>query len=394
MDHAKPAAAPFLMLAPPARAPEPGVRPDAARPGRWSLRLGRIAGIGIDVHASFFLLLGWVALGRLRRGEGGTAALESSLLVLAVFASVVLHELGHALVAKRFGVRTRSITLLPIGGLARLERMPEEPAQEMLVAAAGPAVNFVLALLLAAGLWLGSSDLSPAVESAPGPFLAKLMWINVTLGLFNLLPAFPMDGGRVLRAGLALRLGRAPATLLAARIGKIMAGGLALVGVLYNPMLLLIGGFVWLGAHQEAAVVQAKSALAGLTAADAMFTDLQALSPRETLAGAARVLAHTTARDFLVADLHRVVGVIGRDDIVQAIAAGGSARRVEDLMHADFEVISASTSLGELFERMGNARRPMLVMDGGEVAGLLSAGSLVHVLRVTDAFARGHAAHA
>jgi Zn-dependent protease/CBS domain-containing protein len=394
MDHAKRSAAPFIMLVPPASAPARGVQPATERPGRWSLRLGRIAGIAIDVHASFFLLLGWVAVGRLRRGEGGAAALESSLLVLAVFASVVLHELGHALTARRFGIRTRNITLLPIGGLARLERMPEKPAQEMLVAAAGPAVNFVIALLLAAGLWLASSDLSPEVASARGPFLAKLMWINVTLGLFNLLPAFPMDGGRVLRAGLALRLGRAPATLLSTRIGKIMAGGLAMLGVLYDPMLLLIGGFVWLGAHQEASVVQAKSALAGLTAADAMFTDLQALEPGETLASAAVLLAHATARDFLVADRHRVVGVIGRDEIVQAIAAGGSERRVEDVMHADFEVALASTSLSELFERMGTATRPMLVVDGGEVAGLLTASSLVHAVRMTDAFLRGRAAHA
>jgi len=187
---------------------------------RWSWKLGEVAGIGIFVHVTFLMLVGWVALSHWIVERSLAAAVGGAIFILALFGCVVLHELGHALTAKRYGVRTRDITLYPIGGMARLERIPEVPQQEALIALAGPAVNVVIA----AGLWLALSaagGVTPLAELdvTKGPFLERLLLVNLFLAGFNLIPAFPMDGGRVLRALLATRLSYVRATELAAGVG-------------------------------------------------------------------------------------------------------------------------------------------------------------------------------
>jgi len=229
---------------------------------RWSWRIGRLAGIGIYVHVTFLLIVLWVAFEEY--SFGARAILGALLSIIALFAIVVLHELGHALMARRFGVMTRDIILLPIGGVARLERMPRNPRQELLVALAGPAVNVALALALFAIVRLGGPlpapdlyELDPLVSMRA--FLYQLMLVNIGLAVFNLLPAFPMDGGRVLRALLAMRMssyGRA--TGIAARIGRVLALLLGAAGLygLRNPFWLLIALFVWMGAGSEAAAVR------------------------------------------------------------------------------------------------------------------------------------------
>ena len=167
---------------------------------RWSLKIAQVAGIGIFVHWTFFLLLAWVVYAYLSAGQNDVAAFEGVILVLAIFACVVLHELGHALTGRHFGVQTRDITLLPIGGVARLESIPEVPMQELWIAVAGPAVNVVIAVVLFVILAIaGDIDRWRHVTLLGGPFLGRLMAVNIMLVLFNLLPAFPMDGGRVLR---------------------------------------------------------------------------------------------------------------------------------------------------------------------------------------------------
>ncbi len=215
-----------------------------------SMRLGTFSGIPVYVHWTFLLLLGFVALSQLVATGSLMVALSGVAFVAMIFACVVLHEFGHALAARRFGIGTRDVTLLPIGGIARLDRMPTNPGQELRVALAGPAVNLGIAALL--GIWL--------LMTSPGPyggyFASRLLSVNLALVAFNMLPAFPMDGGRVLRALLAKRIGHLDATEIAAKIGRGLAVVFGIVGLLWNPMLILIAVFVWFGAGQEAAMAR------------------------------------------------------------------------------------------------------------------------------------------
>ena len=234
---------------------------------KWSFRFARIAGIDIAVHATFALLLGWIALSIWRSTHSSAAVLQGMVFVMALFVCVVLHELGHALTARRFGVRTRSITLLPIGGVAAMERMPDQPRQEILVALAGPMVNVLIALVL--GAWIRLHNVAPPeidadtvlLFSSPAAFVYSLLSINVMLAVFNLLPAFPMDGGRVLRAALAIKMEHHLATLRAARIGQSMAVVLFFLGILYSPVMMLIAVFIWFAAGAESGAERQPSSL-------------------------------------------------------------------------------------------------------------------------------------
>ena len=215
---------------------------------RWSWRIGSVVGIPIYIHATFFLIIVWVALSHWLQGQTLGAILTGIAFVLALFACVVLHELGHALTARRYRIKTRDITLLPIGGIARLERMPDDPREELWVALAGPAVNVAIAAVLFLALYVtGSWQPLNRLSLAEGSFLQRLMLLNVFLVGFNLLPAFPMDGGRVLRALLATTLSYVRSTQLAATIGQAMALLFGFVGFLTNPFLIIIAFFVWIG---------------------------------------------------------------------------------------------------------------------------------------------------
>lgn len=210
---------------------------------KWSWKLGRFAGIDTYVHATFLLIVAWAAWASYAGAGTAVAAFLGVAFLLAVFGSVLLHELGHALVARRYGIRTRKIILSPIGGLAQLEGMPAHPKQELAVALAGPAVNFALAAVL---LGVGTVTAWPMLGLLEG-----LMWANLSLGLFNLIPAFPMDGGRALRAFLATRMGNHTATEIAARIGKVAAVGMGVVGLFTTWVLVPIAVFVWFAANSE-----------------------------------------------------------------------------------------------------------------------------------------------
>lgn len=232
-----------------------------------SWKLGTAFGIGIWVHWTFLLLPAWVFLDHLSDGVGYQLAFYAASLLLAVFGCVVLHELGHALMARRFGIRTRDITLYPIGGVARLERMSERPWEEFWIAVAGPAVNVVIACVLAGFLLLGSGDASaePTLPTLPGSrFFLDLLVANAALVLFNMLPAFPMDGGRILRALLSTFMGRLRATQIAVALGAVLALLLPLASMFlmggFNPMLLFIGFFVFLAGQQELAMVRFQEA--------------------------------------------------------------------------------------------------------------------------------------
>src|SRR6266704_802286 len=246
----------------------------------WSIPIFRIAGIQLRIHITFLLLIAWLAFGYYAEG-GSAAALGRVLFVLLLFVCVVLHEFGHAIAAKNFGIHTPDITLLPIGGVARLQRMPDEPRQELIIALAGPLVNVVIALTLFAVVgWRG---LAAQATMGGSDLLAQLLVINVVLVLFNLLPAFPMDGGRVLRALLATRLSYARATQIAASIGQGCAfvfGFLGLFGP--NPFLLFIALFVYIGASQEAALAQMRDVSRRFPVSSAMVREFRSLPESAT----------------------------------------------------------------------------------------------------------------
>jgi Zn-dependent protease len=223
---------------------------------KWSWQLARVQGTDVKIHLTFLLLLAWIGLGGLS-AAGIAGAMISMLFIVLLFGCVLLHEFGHVLAARAFGIRTPDITLYPIGGVARLERMPEKPHQELIVALAGPAVNVVIAallfLLLGAGATLGGAT---ALDDPGAALLSRLAAVNVILVVFNLIPAFPMDGGRVLRALLGLRTSFLEATRQAVKVGRFVAIGLGLLGLLYNPFLLFIAIFVYFGAGQELAALE------------------------------------------------------------------------------------------------------------------------------------------
>ena len=281
-----------------------------------SWKLGKIAGIDVHIHWTFILLPAFIALSTIASGAGLAAATAGVVLVLAVFGCVVLHELGHALAARRYGIGTHDITLLPIGGVARLERIPEKPSQEIAVALAGPAVN----VAIAAALWFALVGLGGMTAWLPalaigGSFMAQLLWINIVLVLFNLLPAFPMDGGRVLRASLAMRMPRARATRLAARVAQVMAVGFGIMGLFGNPMLILIAVFVFMAARAEAEHVDwtERAKVAGsqhVLSADARIID------------AGSVLFEPGHQTYDVVQGNRVIGSLSKADLLRMLCAG------------------------------------------------------------------------
>jgi Zn-dependent protease/predicted transcriptional regulator len=353
----------------------------------WSWKFARIAGIDVYVHATFFMLIAWIALTYWRESQSLAAVVEGVAFILALFACVVVHEYGHALTARRYGIRTRDITLLPIGGLARLERMPDVPIQEFWVALAGPAVNVVLAVLLfgwlhASGAWESVSR----VGVATGAFAERVMLANVILAVFNLLPAFPMDGGRALRALLATRMEYTRATQSAAAIGQGMAVLFGFLGLQSNPMLIFIALFVWIGAGQEASTAQMKSALAGIPLRRAMLTHFRTLSPASTLGEAIDLLLTGSQQDFPVVADGRVEGMLTRSGLVKAVTRSGRDASVADAMTRQCPSAEASEMLEAVLARLqGRDCHTLPVYERGGLVGLVTMDNVGEFLTIQAA---------
>ena len=369
---------------------QPDMPQGSDKPSRtgWSWRLATIGGIPIRAHVTFVVLLAWIAISHAASGHSPAEAAEGLLLILSVFACVVLHELSHALTAKRFGIRTRDITLLPIGGVARLERMPEQPRQELLVALAGPLMSGAIAavLFVFAALLAGEQTALQRVHLVGGPFLTKLMWINVTLAAFNLLPAFPMDGGRVLRAALSMHMDRARATLSAARIGQSIALLLGVIGLLYNPILLFIAVFVWVGAHSEVSLSQLRSSLKGLPVSQAMVTNLRVLAPDDTLGRAVELTLAGFQRDFPVVDQHGIVGVLTHASLLRGLAEHGKQASAATAMQTHFEIVDPSEMLEAALERLQSSEgRTLIAVHQDQLVGILTPDSVGELLTMEKA---------
>jgi Zn-dependent protease len=346
---------------------------------RWSLRIARVAGIGIYIHWTFLILPAWIVLESLNNGASAREILGTLAFVMAIFGCVVLHELGHALTAAHFGIKTRDITLLPIGGVARMERIPEDPSQELLVALAGPAVNVVIALVLAAIVFAtGQLGTLNEIDLERGPFLVGLMVVNLFLVAFNLLPAFPMDGGRVLRALLATRLPYAQATQVAATIGQGMAILFGVAGFLTGQWpLLFIALFVYVGAQEEAHLAQMRSIFHGVPAREAMMTRFIALTPDVSVQAAAGELLKGYQQDFPVVEEDQLQGILTRQDVFKALAAGKGEEPVSDVMHRDCPVIEETAMLEAVVPLLRDGTcGTIAVMKRGRLAGLLNVENI------------------
>lgn len=364
---------------------------------KLSWRLGRVFGIDVFLHATFLILLAWIGFSQYSREGSVKGALVSVTFTLMVFTIVVMHELGHALTARAFGIRTRDITLLPIGGVARLERMPEKPQQELLVALAGPAVNVALAVVLYVLLRVTNQPLLPEgdVMVDGAPMLTKLLWVNVSLAVFNLLPAFPMDGGRVVRALLAMRGDYVKATRRAANLGKAIALGFGLIGFFHNPVLVLIAWFVWAGASSEADAVETKAILSGVSVDTAMMTDFRSLSVHDTLATASSALLAGSQMDFPVLDDRgSPAGVLTRRDLVRGLSEGGADQLVGATMTPDLGRADPKESLVGALQRLReHPSNALAVVDReGALVGLLTSENIGELMLLQEALrtARQH----
>jgi len=354
---------------------------------KWSWKIARLWGIDVYIHATFLLILAWVGYSYWVQFGRVNAVLGGILFILTLFACVVLHEYGHALTARRFGVKTRDITLYPIGGVARLERIPEKPIEELWVAIAGPLVNVLIAALLGA-LLLATGGLDPGgmFNMTSGSFLQRLLAVNVLLVAFNLLPAFPMDGGRVLRALLAMRMDHVRATQIAATIGQGMAFLFGLAGLFGNASLLFIAFFVWIGAEQEAHMARIKNTLEGIPVSRAMQTNFEVLAPRDTLGRAAELILAGSQHDFPVVEAGRVVGVLERDALMKALATGGQGQAVEAGMRRDVPEIDSHDMVERALARLQeNGAKMLPVTHAGRLAGIITAENITEFLMIRSA---------
>ncbi|HLQ24052.1 MAG TPA: site-2 protease family protein [Gemmatimonadales bacterium] len=359
----------------------------------WSFRIGRVAGTEIKVHITFLALLAWFALQGYNAG-GTSAALDRTIFTLGVFTCVLLHEFGHILVARRFGVRTPDVILLPIGGVARLERIPEEPRRELLIALGGPTVTLLIVVALYGVLRVGggADPLTPPDPNS-GSFALRLMWVNGFLLVFNLIPAFPMDGGRVLRALLATRLGLVRATRVAAVVGQGLAVlmGLASLADYGSPLLVLIAVFVFVGARAEASAVETRAAAQGLQVAQVMVTQFRTIPIHATLADAVDLLLSGEQREFPVVDnLGRTEGLLTRDNLIRGLRERGSGATVAETMTTPAPTVAPTAPFQEALDRLRASGLPALpVVDAaGALVGLLTLENISDLLLVRRASAR------
>jgi Zn-dependent protease/CBS domain-containing protein len=348
-----------------------------------AFKIGRLSGIDVRVHWTFFLLLAFFAFIGYQESGGLVGALTATITIVALFLCVLLHEFGHSLVAQRLGIEIHSITLLPIGGVSNLESLPEKPADEVKITVAGPLVNVVLApIFFGVGLLLGAvprlpADLFTGIGSV-GQFFFYLGYINVVLALFNLLPAFPMDGGRILRALLATRLGAVRATEISSAVGQLFAVAFFLIGLISgNFFLALIAAFIFFGASGESQMVRQRELTRGLLVSDVMGTKprTETVTPYHTFGQVLDSVIHGYQEDFPVVDENgRLVGMITRDEIMTAAHSPERYSSVRDLMKVNVPTISSEADLFEdglrILQQSG--LRALPVTENGELVGMLT----------------------
>jgi Zn-dependent protease/predicted transcriptional regulator len=372
-----------------------------------SITLFRAFGIDVRVHWSFLLILAYGAFAY-GGGSGGPliGALFGMLFIVLLFVCVTLHEFGHALVAKYFGVNVAHITLLPIGGVASLERMPDKPLQEFLITIAGPLVNFAIALLLLpfvifttafslnSGQMIWEQLLTSTIRYIQNPGIGSLIMVlfatNLTLGIFNLLPAFPMDGGRILRSLLAMTLPYVQATRIAVIVGRMLAVGMAFIGIFGGGIIfLLIAFFVYVGGGAELEGVESRAVLRHVPVRQALTSTAANLYSSERISRAVDLLMDSYQTDYPVLDLSgKFIGVLTRPRLIQALRESGPDTRIVDVMikAEDVPVVSPTANLADVWEKIAqNGTRVVAVKQANDFLGLLTLDDITEVFHIVGA---------
>jgi Zn-dependent protease/predicted transcriptional regulator len=359
---------------------------------KGSFKLGNVAGIGVFVHWTFAILIAYIIFSNYRLGQNAEQITWAVIFILSIFVTVFLHELGHALAAKRYNIKTKDITLLPIGGLARLESIPEKPREELVVAIAGPAVNIALAILT--GLFITIPEIEDlSVELAGGVnasnFFLNFFIVNVWLAVFNLIPAFPMDGGRVLRALLAMKFERHVATNIAARIGQVLAVGFVFLGFFSNPFLVFIGFFIFMGAQAETEFTLVKSLLKGYTVRDVLMQQYQTIESNETVKTAVAMLLNGQYRNFLVTEMGLSVGTLSREEIIKALSEQGENVVIHTVMNKDLVYLDADSPLEDAYQQVQQSKSSlMLVTENKQQIGTLDSENILEFIMVKNALGK------
>jgi len=358
---------------------------------KWSLYIGNPGGIRISIHWTFLILVAWIFFSQYQVGEDVIQGLRGVVFILALFACVTFHELGHAFAAQHFQIKTKSITLLPIGGLAQMEKLPEKPGQELWVAIAGPLVNVLIAMVLYGGLMALDKmpdllDVDQMNNLTGANFWFNLLIANVVLAVFNLVPAFPMDGGRVLRALLSFKFKRKKATAIAAGIGQFLAMWFIFLGFFFNVWLVFIGVFIYLGAGAEAVFESTKSALEGRLVSDVLMTKFSRLRPNDTLGRASELLLDGQEKEFLVTMGDHVVGVLMVKELVRGLTMHGNEALVSSVMRKDYLILRPDMKLQDIYQDISSRECSVApVIEGGNLIGMVDKENIDELILISGA---------
>ena len=356
---------------------------------KGSFKLGNIAGIGVFIHWSFTLLIAYIVYSNYRAGHNAEQIIWSVVFILSIFVTVFLHELGHSLAAKKYNIKTKDITILPIGGLARLERIPENPKEELVVAIAGPAVNIAIAAITS--LFITIPDIKDLTIQLSGGvnqsnFFLNFFIVNIWLALFNLIPAFPMDGGRVLRAILSMKVERHIATKIAARIGQLLAVGFIFLGFYNNPFLIFIGLFIFLAAQAEVEMTKAGFMLRGIFVKDIVMKHYETIDENDVVENAVKQLLSGQCKNFLVTSQNNPVGSLSRNEIIEALSNNGNRATIHAVMNKRALRLSVQEPIEAAYQKILVDKNGLaIVYDNQQFVGVLDLDNILEFIMIKNA---------
>jgi len=346
---------------------------------QYSISLRKLFGIPITIHWTFWILIVWIVVNGVMKGQSSSQLLWYVLFVMAIFVCVGLHELGHALAAKRYGIKTHSITFLPIGGVARLMKIPDKPKQELIITIAGPMVNIIIALVLGIVLLLtkripfSAENLDLITSINASNFLFMLFLINIMLFIFNMIPAFPMDGGRIFRALLSFVFPRLKATRLAVRVGQGFAIVFVLLGLLYNPFLIVIAIFITLGAQTELQDVKFSKTLDQYKASDLMMRKFEIFNEDQSLYSAVTEILRGQDKVFIVKDDYGPTGFFTKNDILKGLSEMGQKTMLKNIMRTNLNWVKENQNGVTIYDLMKKEQLPILLVgDQNQLSGIIN----------------------